>query len=140
MSTVELIIGMSLMVLLVGLSIPKVDTGYAKTKWERRKFCSEIRLTKRKNLSGKSESIRVTNKNGNSYYIIQKGLNIEKIVEIPNKIKLYSSMDSISFKEDGRPYESGIVDFQYREKIYQITITPISGRILFKEDIYENEK
>lgn len=136
MNVAELIIGMSLMVLLIGISIPKTDTRYIQTEWERRKFCSELRLIKRKNLAGIDESIRVKNDNGKSYYTIGRGFTFNKKIEIPKGIKLYSTIKSISFKEDGKPYESGTIEFSYKEKSYYITITPISGRILFKEDIY----
>lgn len=48
MSLAELIIGMSLVILLIGIVVPKADSGYMKAEWERRKLCSELRLLKRK--------------------------------------------------------------------------------------------
>ena len=44
------------------------------------------------------------------------------------------------FKSDGIPMDSGTIEVRYKEKTYTITITPISGRILFKEGIYSNDK
>ena len=40
------------------------------------------------------------------------------------------------FHTNGKPYKAGTVEINYKKKIYSITITPISGRVLFKEGIY----
>lgn len=136
----ELVIGMCLMVLLVGLVIPKVDVGYAKAEWERRKLCSEIRYIKRRNLAGVNEDIRVTNSDKKSAYYIACRTNLLKKVEMPENIRMETLIDRIHFHTDGKPYKAGTVEINYKKKVYSITITPISGRVLFKEGIYSSAK
>ena len=62
----------------------------------------------------------------------------EKYVD--KDIKVASNIKRIMFKSDGIPMDSGTIEVRYKEKTYTITITPISGRILFKEGIYSNDK
>lgn len=140
MSIAELIISMCLVTMLVGIVVPKADIGYISTEWERRKLCSEIRYIKRRNLVGIDEDIRIKNKDGKSFYYIGIRTSLLKKVELPENVFLNSPIDRVHFKASGRPHESGTITFRYKEKEYYITITPISGRVLFKEGIYSDDK
>ena len=140
MSLAELIIGMSLVILLVGIVVPKSDSGYMKAEWERRKLCSELRLLKRKNLSGIGEYMRIAKVNNRSCYRTFFDLKLIKEKYVDKDIKVASNIKRIMFKSDGIPMDSGTIEVRYKEKTYTITITPISGRILFKEGIYSNDK
>ncbi len=140
MSLAELIIGMSLVILLIGIVVPKSDSGYMKAEWERRKLCSELRLLKRKNLSGIGEYMRIAKVNNKSCYRTFFDLKLIREEYVDDNIKVASNMKKIMFKSDGIPMDSGTIEIRYKEKTYTITITPISGRILFKEGIYSNDK
>lgn len=140
MSLAELIIGMSLVILLIGIVVPKADSGYMKSEWERRKLCSELRLLKRKNLAGIGEYMRIAKVNNKSCYRTFFDLKLIREEYVDDNIKIASNMKKIMFKSDGIPMDSGTIEIRYKEKTYTITITPISGRILFKEGIYSNDK
>lgn len=140
MSLAELIIGMSLVILLIGIVVPKSDSGYMKSEWERRKLCSELRLLKRKNLAGIGEYMRIAKVNNKSCYRTFFDLKLIREEYVDDNIKVASNMKKIMFKSDGIPMDSGTIEIRYKEKTYTITITPISGRILFKEGIYSNDK
>lgn len=140
MSLAELIIGMSLVILLIGIVVPKADSGYMKSEWERRKLCSELRLLKRKNLAGIGEYMRIAKVNNKSCYRTFFDLKLIREEYVDDNIKVASNMKKIMFKSDGIPVDSGTIEIRYKEKTYTITITPISGRILFKEGIYSNDK
>ncbi|WP_300527786.1 hypothetical protein [Peptacetobacter sp.] len=140
MSLAELIIGMSLVILLIGIVVPKADSGYMKSEWERRKLCSELRLLKRKNLAGIGEYMRIAKVNNKSCYRTFFDLKLIREEYVDDNIKVASNMKKIMFKSDGIPMDSGTIEIRYKEKTYTITITPISGRILFKEGIYSNDK
>lgn len=140
MSLAELIIGMSLVILLIGIVVQKADSGYMKSEWERRKLCSELRLLKRKNLAGIGEYMRIAKVNNKSCYRTFFDLKLIREEYVDDNIKVASNMKKIMFKSDGIPMDSGTIEIRYKEKTYTITITPISGRILFKEGIYSNDK
>ncbi|MED9947311.1 hypothetical protein [Peptacetobacter sp.] len=140
MSLAELIIGMSLVILLIGIVVPKADSGYMKSEWERRKLCSELRLLKRKNLAGIGEYMRIAKVNNKSCYRTFFDLKLIREEYVDDNIKVASNMKKIMFKSDGIPMDSGTIEIRYKKKTYTITITPISGRILFKEGIYSNDK
>lgn len=140
MSIAELIIGLSLVILLIGIVIPKADSGYMKAEWERRKICSELRYLKRRNLAGIEEYMRIVNINGKTCYRTSFDLKIIKEEYVDKDIKVSSNIKKIMFREDGIPVNSGTIEAIYKNKVYTITITPISGRILFKEGIYSNDK
>lgn len=140
MSLAELIIGMSLVILLIGIVVPKSDSGYMKAEWERRKLCSELRLLKRKNLAGIGEYMRIAKVNNKSCYRTFFDLKLIREEYVDDNIKVASNMKKIMFKSDGIPMDSGTIEIRYKKKTYTITITPISGRILFKEGIYSNDK
>ena len=140
MSLAELIIGMSLVILLIGIVVPKSDSGYMKAEWGRRKLCSELRLLKRKNLAGIGEYMRIAKVNNKSCYRTFFDLKLIREEYVDDNIKVASNMKKIMFKSDGIPMDSGTIEIRYKKKTYTITITPISGRILFKEGIYSNDK
>lgn len=140
MSLAELIIGMSLVILLIGIVVPKADSGYMKAEWERRKLCSELRLLKRKNLAGIGEYMRIAKVNNKSCYRTFFDLKLIREEYVDDDIKVASNIKRIMFKSDGIPIDSGTIEIRYKKKTYTITITPISGRILFKEGIYSNDK
>lgn len=140
MSIAELIIGMSLAVLLVGMTIPKVDPGYMKAKWERRRLCSEIRYLKRRDLAGIEEFMRIDEVDGKTCYKILFRSKVLRKLDVDEDISVKTGIDMIKFQENGKPNKSGEINVIYKKKFYSITITPISGRILFKEGIYDDSK
>lgn len=140
MTIAELIIGFSLVILLIGIVVPKADPGYLKAEWERRRLCSELRYLKRRDLAGLEEYMRIRKVNGKTCYKTLLKLKVIREAYVDEDITVRTSIDRIMFQESGVPNESGTIQVGYKEKFYTITITPISGRILFKEGIYSEDK
>lgn len=128
------------MILLIGLVFPKADSGYMKAEWERRRLCSEIRYLKRRDLAGLEEFMWITKSNGKTYCQTLFKSKVLRQREIDKDISVRTSLSKIKFQESGVPNESGEINVVYKNKYYCITITPISGRILFKEGFYSGEK
>lgn len=140
MTIAELIIGFSLVILLIGIVVPKADSGYLKAEWERRRLCSELRYLKRRDLAGLEEYMRIRKVNGVTCYKTLFKLKVIRECYVDKDVTVRTSIDKIMFQESGVPKESGTIRVSYKDKIYTITITPISGRILFKEGIYSEDK
>ena len=140
MSIAELIIGMSLVILFIGIIFPRIDSGYMKAEWERRRICSEIRYLKRRDLAGLDEFMWFTKSNGKTYYKTLFRGKVLRQREIDKDIDIRTVLSKVKFQESGVPNESGEINVVYKNKYYRITITPISGRILFKEGFYSDDK
>ena len=61
-----------------------------------------------------------------------------KQVHLPKTCKIEYTRPMIKFKVDGTPYPSGTtIKIIYKDIKKEITIVPISGRVLIKEGKYE---
>ena len=64
-----------------------------------------------------------------------------KQVHLPKTCKIEYTRPMIKFKVDGTPYPSGTtIKIIYKDIKKEITIVPISGRVLIKEGKYEVQK
>ena len=73
-------------------------------------------------------------------YIYIQNENKEDIkqVYLPKVCKIEYTRSMIKFKADGTPYPSGTtIKIIYKDIKKEITIVPISGRVLIKEGKYE---
>ena len=104
-----------------------------------KQLCSDIRYVKSNNMLGNINSFLVmTNENGkNGYILIDKGVKV-KDVYLPNNVDIKYQNKKIYFMKDGTPSPTGSTIKIFNEKIIkEITIVPVSGRVLFKEGQYE---
>jgi len=61
-----------------------------------------------------------------------------KQVYLPKECKIEYTRPMVKFKVDGTPYPSGTtIKIIYENRKKEITIVPISGRVLIKEGKYE---
>ncbi|MGN1033827.1 MAG: hypothetical protein ACI4PU_10155, partial [Intestinibacter sp.] len=104
-----------------------------------RQLNSDIRYVRRVNKLGNSKVYIVfTEKNGCKGYILRENGNNEKSIFLPKNIKLSYSIGKILFDRQGAFYMGGTTISVGKDKKYtEITIVPVSGRVLIKEGIYK---
>lgn len=72
-----------------------------------------------------------------SYVLREKGKDVKEIA-LPKDAELKYTIEKIMFKRDGSPDKTGTtITIKHRENKKEITIVPVSGRVLIKEGIYE---
>ncbi|MGL5693350.1 MAG: hypothetical protein ACRCXA_04675 [Peptostreptococcaceae bacterium] len=106
-----------------------------------KELCSDIRYVRSSNILGNLDTyVLITSKDGyRGYKLIEKGKNIKEVYLSEGIYIIPDSKDKrIWFRNDGSPNPSGITIKVYNEKTTkEITIVPVSGRVLFKEGQYE---
>ena len=137
MSLIELVVSMGLAILLISSVVIKSNTSYLQTDQTARILCSDIRYIKTKSIAGKRKyRIKITQINNQSVYQIWGDRGIEKTVKVKEGIKIVSNTNTIRFRPDATPDKGCTIYISYKNYKKIITITPISGRVLLKEDIY----
>ena len=129
------------MMLVVSMCIPKFNNNYYEINAFAKELCSDIRYIRSNNTLGNLNTyitlVQDSNKQG--YVLIDKGKNIkEKYLPSDTSIHNNTTSKKIYFRNDGSPNPSGST-IQIKNSIYkkEITIVPVSGRVLFKEEEYE---
>lgn len=129
------------MMLVVSMCIPKFNNNYYEINAFAKELCSDIRYIRSNNTLGNLNTyitlVQDSNKQG--YVLIDKGKNIkEKYLSSDTSIHNNITSKKIYFRNDGSPNPSGST-IQIKNSIYkkEITIVPVSGRVLFKEEEYE---
>lgn len=138
MTLVELVIGISIILLISTLYFPKININKYKIDLFTKQLCSDIRYIRNENMLGNSSAyIYYGNDNKNSYILRNDGIDLKEIT-LPKEVKLLYNQPRIRFKRDGSPEQNGqtIVIDDKNMKI-EITIVPVSGRVLLKEGKYE---
>ncbi|WP_304339956.1 pilus assembly FimT family protein [Metaclostridioides mangenotii] len=140
MTVVELVVTISVIILISTLCIPKGSIDNRAINLFSRQFCSDIRFVRRENMLGNYNTyIYYTKKKCVEGYILRKDGEDIKTNLLPKDAKIDHSLSTIKFKIDGSPVEKGSTIEVYKKKYCRyITITPVSGRILLKEDKYES--
>ena len=129
---------MGIMTLLISMCIPKFNSNYYEINAFAKELCSDIRYTRSNNILGNLNTyVRLVQENNKQGYIlIDKGKNIKEKY-LPNDTKIHNNITSkrIYFRNDGSPNPSGST-IQIQNNIYkkEITIVPVSGRVLLKEE------
>lgn len=139
MTIAELVITISLLFLLASLCIPKRVIDKSSINSFSRQFCSDIRFVRRENILNNMKTyIYYVKKDGLEGYILRKDGEDAKTNLLPKGGKINHRLSTIKFKSDGSPVERGSTIYISKDNLKrQITITPISGRVLLKEDKYE---
>lgn len=142
MTLVELLIAIAIMLLLITVCFPKDNIEKHIINSFTKQLCSDLRYVRRCNMLEDNSTyivyIKENNKSG--YSIKQKGEFIKSIT-LPQNASINDNINNSSIKFDkyGSPYPSGGTIKIGNEKLKkEITIVPVSGRVLMKEGKYEN--
>ncbi|MEF9992511.1 MAG: hypothetical protein RRZ84_00125 [Romboutsia sp.] len=130
---------MSIILLISSMCLPKDNIEKHLINSFTKQLCSDIRYVRQKNmLSDSSSYIIYENNSGKSGYVLKENGKTKKSVFLPTNTKLNYSPNTIKFLPDGSPYPTGGTISVTNNKIKkEITIVPVSGRVLLKEGKYE---
>ena len=139
MTLVEVLLGITLLALICTISFSKINLDNYKVNSFIRQLNSDIRYVRMVNKLGNSKVYIVfTTKNNCKGYILMENGNTSKCVFLPKNINLNYSESKILFDTKGAFYMGGTTINIGKDKYYtEITIVPVSGRVLIKEGIYK---
>lgn len=140
MTLIELVIGIGIVLIAICISFPKDKAYKYQIDSFARQLVSDIRYVRSMNINGNMdlylENIKIFD---NPRYVIKDNSSIIKTVNLPKNSSLSAPTSIIKFKSDGTLNSKGetiIINSESRK--IEITIVPFSGRVLLKEDKYEN--
>lgn len=139
MTLVELVVGISIIVLITTLCFPKVSIEKYQVNSFVKQLCSDIRYVRNINMMGNTNAHVYLEKNseGISFKLNENRKDIKQ-VHLPKDCNIQFTRPIIKFKTDGTPLYSGTtIKIIYKNSETEITIVPISGRVLIKEGKYE---
>ena len=139
MTLVELVVGISIIVLITTLCFPKVSIEKYQVNSFVKQLCSDIRYVRNINMMGNTNAYVYLEKNdeGSSFKLNEDRKDIKQVY-LPKDCKIQFTRPIIKFKSDGTPTPSGTsIKIINKNKVIEITIVPISGRVLIKEGRYE---
>ena len=143
MTTLELIISISIIVIIASICFMKFEGDNYKIEAFAKTLCSDIRYVRRENmLNNPNVYIKFINENNKWSYTLRKNKKEDKRVWLPENINLKFPIgkDSslISFYTNGT-YKNGggTITINKGNNYKYITIVPASGRVLYKEGRYE---
>lgn len=139
MTLVELVIAMSIMLLITTLCFPKDNIEKYQVNSFTKQLCSDIRYIRNINMLGNTNAYVYLedNEDGISFKLNENKNDIKQIY-LPKNCKIEFTRPMIKFKADGTPFPSGTtIKIIHKNIKKEITIVPISGRVLIKEGKYE---
>ena len=123
MTTLELIISISIIVIIASICFMKFEGDNYKIEAFAKTLCSDIRYVRRENmLNNPNVYIKFINENNKWSYTLRKNKKEDKRVWYTNG----------TYKNGG-----GTITINKGNNYKYITIVPASGRVLYKEGIYE---
>jgi hypothetical protein len=127
------------MLLISTLCFSKEDINKHQINLFTKQLCSDIRYIRKTNMLGDSNTYIYYKKNKEAAsYVVRSGGEDIKEIKLSNNIKLEYMREKILFKRDGSPDPKGQTISVYDNKTKkEITIVPVSGRVLLKEGKYE---
>lgn len=139
MSTIELVVSISIIVIICSICIMKYQGDNYKIELFAKELCSDIRYVRRENmLNNPNVYIRFLNEENKWSYILHKNKKEDKRVYLPKNVDLKFPSGLISFYTSGLYKNGGGTISINKDNDYKyITIVPVSGRVLYKEGIYE---
>ena len=139
MTLVELVITISIILVIATLCFPKDNIEKYQVNSFIKQLCSDIRYVRNINIIGNTNTYVYLNKNdGRISFTLNENKKDIKKVYLPKECKIKYTRPMIKFKSDGSPYPSGTtIKIIYKDIKKEITIVPISGRVLIKEGKYE---
>ena len=139
MTLVELVITISIILLITTLCLPKDNIEKYQINSFIKQLCSDIRYVRNINMMGNTNAYVYLEKNdeGSSFKLNEDRKDIKQVY-LPKDCKIQFTRPIIKFKSDGTPTPSGTsIKIINKNKVIEITIVPISGRVLIKEGRYE---
>lgn len=143
MTTLELIITISIIVIISSTCFMKFKDDNYRIELFVRQLCSDIRYVRRENmLDNPNTYIRFSYEDDKWSYILHRNKTEDKRVYLPKGVNLNfpisQSFSLISFYTSGLYKNGGGTITINKDNNYKyITIVPVSGRVLYKEGIYE---
>lgn len=139
MTLVELVITLSVIIVITSVCFFRGDTNKYEVDLFTKQLCSDIRYVRKSNMLGDFNTyIYYKNENDKISYILRSDGKDKKKVYLPQNTKISYGKNTIKFKSDGAPNPIGQTIIVYNKKVKkEITIVPISGRVLLKEGKYE---
>lgn len=139
MTLVEVVIGIGIIMTILMISFPKEKSQKYEIDSFARQLVGDIRYVRSMNSNGNlSVFLENISTQDNPRYVIKENTDIVKTVYLPKNSSLSYPSSTIKFKSDGTLSSKGetiIIDSKDRK--IKITIIPLSGRVLLKEDMYE---
>lgn len=139
MTLVEVVITISIMLIISSLCFPKDSISKYQMNLFTKQLCSDIRYVRKANMLGnlKTYIYYIEDNESISYVVREDGKDLKE-VSLPSGAKLQYGNSKVKFKPDGSPDPKGQTINIYKEKLkIELTIVPISGRVLLKEGKYE---
>ena len=139
MTLVELVITISIILLIITLYFPKDNIEKYQINSFIKQLCSDIRYVRNINMMGNTNAYVYLEKSddGSSFKLNEDRKDIKQVY-LPKDCEIQFTRPIIKFKADGTPLPSGTsIKIIHKNKIIEITIVPISGRVLIKEGKYE---
>lgn len=135
MTLIEVLITLSIITLVTFIIFPKYDANLYKFQSISKQLCSDLRYIRKKNILGDNKTyISLENKNGQKVYILKEDGKVKKEVILPKDMKILYLQSIIIFERNGTINNKGAtITLKYKEQKNEITVTPVSGRILLKE-------
>ena len=139
MTLIELVITVSITLLISSLCFPKDNIKKYQVNSFVKQLCSDIRYIRNINMMGNTDAyVYLENNDGQYSFTLNENKKNIKTVHLPKECKIEYTRQLIKFKSDGKPYPSGTtIKIVYENTKKEITIVPISGRVLIKEGKYE---
>lgn len=139
MTLVELVVTIGFLLIISTLCFPRESIEKYQINSFTKQLCSDIRYVRRANMIGDINTyIYYTENNGSIGYTLRtKGSNIKEVI-LPKNTRIEHNVNKIKFRADGSPDPRGGTIRIFSDNISkEITIVPISGRVLLKEGKYE---
>lgn len=143
MTAIELLISISLISLIFSICFIKMKSDDYKIDLFAKQLCSDIRYVRRENmLENTTVYITFLKENGRNAYILKKNKKEDKVLYLPNNTDIDYPIGStgmpIKFNRSGALIQGGgTITINKGNDYRYITIVPVSGRVLYKEGIYE---
>ncbi|CEP38952.1 hypothetical protein [Paraclostridium sordellii] len=140
MTTLELVIGIGLILIIIYISFPKLESNKYELDSFARQLVADIRYVRNMNINGNKDCYIENIKGpGKIRYIVKDNSKTIKTVYLPKNSNLSSPLSIIKFKSDGSLSSKGeTININSNKRSIEITIVPFSGRVLLKEGKYES--
>lgn len=139
MTLVEVVITISIMLIISSLCFPKDSISKHQINLFTKQLCSDIRYVRKANMLGdlKTYIYYIKDNETISYVVRENGKDLKEI-SLPSGANIQYANSKIKFKPDGSPDPKGqTININKENLKREITIVPVSGRVLLKEGKYE---
>ncbi len=129
---------MSLVIIVTSIAYTNINVDIIKKKEDLQiqELVSDLRFVRSQNIMGNNAVYIIQDENS---YTIRKDGDVYKTVEFVNGMHIKCALIYLEFDTDGSPKNNlGTIYINRNDSsIEEITLVPISGRVLYKEGIYQ---